>query len=435
MTTILTRHRSLSAVAVLLFALSARADDDDDRGRSNWFSAWTISIGHRMGPTFTGANFAPEVSGSTLRMVVRPTISGEAVRVKIENTQATTAVVFSGAFIGQLGSGAALVPRTNRRLTFGGKAGLTLAAGASAYSDPVRFRVEAFQRLAVSLDVVSASEVSGHQLGLATNYMAKGAVGASTSGDGFAPVPQNNGNYPFYYVAAVDVESSKASGTIVALGDSITDGRCSTRDPATGNVPADQYNRWTDVLSARLHALYGDRAPAVANEGIAGNRVVLAGGNGPAAVLRLDNDVLDRAGIRAVIFYEGTNDITGNATTAQLIAGLQEVTDRVHAKGIPIYGGTVVPRGRPAPMTGWTGSMEKVKLEVNHWMHTQANFDGIVEFGAVLAGPIVVGSDGTPGESLWDAWNCFDYTHPNKFGLEAMGNLIDLSLFRNPSAW
>src|SRR3989441_9854546 len=88
---------------------------------------------------------------------------------------------------------------------------------------------------------------------------------------------------------------------------------------------------------------------------------------------------------RAVIFYEGTNDITGNATFEQLKAGLQQVIDRVHAKGVAIYGGTVVPRGRPAPMTGWTGSMEAVKLATNHWIHTEANFDGIVEFGALLA--------------------------------------------------
>jgi lysophospholipase L1-like esterase len=172
--------------------------------------------------------------------------------------------------------------------------------------------------------------------------------------------------------------------------------------------------------------VYGDRAPAVANEGIAGNRVVIPNGNGPAAVLRLDNDVLERAGISSVIFYEGTNDITGNATTAQLIAGMQNIIDRVHAKGIPIYAGTVVPRGRPAPLTGWTGPMDKVKLEVNHWIHTEANFDGIIEFGALLAGPIVVGVDGSASESLWDSWNCFDYTHPNKAGYQAMGNLIDL---------
>jgi lysophospholipase L1-like esterase len=425
----LARHLfAILAIAVVSSTLPARADNEnDDQGQSKWFSAWTTSIGHRMLSTLApgNANYAPDVSKSTLRMIVRPTISGKAVRVKIENTQAQTTVVFSGAFIGRLGTGAAIDGK-NYRLTFGGKSSLTLAAGASAYSDPVKLGVDAFQRLAVSLDVLSAVEVSGHQLGLATNYIAPGAVGAGTSGAGFSPVPQNNGNYPSYYVAAVDVQSSKASGTIVALGDSITDGRCSTRDPVTGDIPADQYNRWTDVLATRLHALYGDRAPAVANEGIAGNRVVLPGGNGPAAVLRLDNDVLDRAGIRAVIFYEGTNDITGNATAAQLIAGMQQVIDRVHAKGLPIFGGTVVPRGRPAPMTGWTGSMEAVKLEVNHWMHTQANFDGIIEFGAVLAGPIVVGSDGAAAESLWNSWNCFDYTHPNKYGYDAMGNLIDL---------
>ena len=429
---ILPRIGLLVAIAVLTLASPSRAREDERGEGGRWFTAWSTSIGHRMLSTLTpgNANYAPDVSNSTLRMVVRPTIAGDAVRVRIENTQALTAVTFSGAFVGELASGAALVPGTNRRLTFAGSRGLTLTAGASAWSDPVRFKVEAFRRLAVSLDVVSAVEVSGHQLGLATNYIGSAGSGASASGDGFAPVPANNGNYPFYYVAALDVQSESASGTVVLLGDSITDGRCSTRDPATGNIPADQYNRWGDVLATRLQALYGRRAPAVSIEAIAGNRVVLPGGNGPAAVLRLQNDVLDRANLRAVIFYEGTNDITGNATTEQLKAGLQEVIDRVHAKGVPIYGAPVVARGRPAPMTGWTGPMEKVKLEINHWMHTEANFDGIVEFGAMVEGPIVIGSDGAAASSLWAAWNCFDYTHPNKFGLAEMGKMIDLDLFK-----
>ena len=146
-------------------------------------------------------------------------------------------------------------------------------------------------------------------------------------------------------------------------------------------------------------------------------------------MLRLDNDVLDRAGVKWVLFYEGTNDITGGATTAQLIEGAQNIIDRVHARGLPIYVATVVPRGRPAPMTGWTGPMEEGETRVQPLADTQANIDGIIEFSALLAGPIVVGADGSPAESLWDAWNCFDYTHPNKFGLEEMGKLIDLSLF------
>ncbi len=304
--------RVFIAATFAVFTVCAHADNKPD---NNWFSAWTISIGHRMGPAFTGANFAPDVSNSALRMVVRPTIAGKKVRVKLENTMATTPVVFTGAYIGKLGDGAAIDGR-NHPLTFGGRPGLTLAAGASAFSDPIKMDVEAFERLAVSLEVKSAVEVSGHQLALATNYIGVSGTASGTSAAGFSPVPQNAGNYPIYYVAAVDVQSSKAPGTIVALGDSITDGRCSTRDPATGNIPADEYNRWTDVLSYRLQAAFGDRAPAVANQGIAGNRVVLPGGNGPAAVLRLDNDVLDRAGVKWVLFYEGTNDITGGATTA-----------------------------------------------------------------------------------------------------------------------
>lgn len=420
----------LPVVVVLSLSSIARAHDRDDHDRGQWFTAWSQSIGHRMGPAFTGANFAPDVSHTALRMIVRPSISGDSIRVRIENTQAQTPVTFSSAYIGELGSGAALVPGTNRRLTFGGGHQLTLAAGESAWSDPVRFDVDAFHRLAVSLDVASAVEISGHQLGLTTNYIGTYGSASSASGSGFSPVPDNAGNYPFYFVAAIDVRSESASGTVVLLGDSITDGRCSTRDPVTGVIPADIYNRWGDTLAARLVARYGRRAPAVAIESIAGNRVVLPNGNGPAAVLRLDNDVLQRAGLSAVIFFEGTNDITGGATTAQLIAGVQEVIDRVHARGVPIYLATVIARGRPAPMTGWNAGFEQVKLEFNHWLHAEANIDGIVEFGALIAGPIVIETDGLPAESMWPDWACFDFTHPNKFGYPFMGSLVDLDLFK-----
>ncbi len=434
MKTILERHRILCVLAILLFAgaATAREDDDDDGGPSKVFSAWTISIGARMGPAFGGANFAPDLTGKTVRMIVRPTISGKALRVKIENTQAATPVTFLRAFIGELGAGAALVPGTNRQLTFGGKAGLTLAAGGqagdSAFSDLVSFRVDAFTRLAVSLEVATASEVSGHQLGLATNYMATGAVGSNTSGAGFTPVPANAGNFPVYWVAAVDVASSHSSGTIVTFGDSITDGRCSTQDSA-GVIHPDQYNRWPDVLAARVHALMGKRAPAVANEGIAGNRIV-SGGNGPPALTRVGRDVLDRAGLRWVLFFEGTNDITGGASAATVIAGTQAIIDAVHAKGIPIIGVSVVPRGRAATLGGWNSGFEAQRLAVNHWMHTQANFDALVEFGALLQGPIIADTPANVAESLHPDFNCGDFTHPNTAGYQAMGGFIDLELFK-----
>ena len=121
----------LSALAFLLFTVAAHAVSDN-QGSSKWFSAWTISIGHRMLSTLPpgNANYAPDLTGQTIRMIVRPSIAGDAVRVRIENTQATTPVTFSGAFIGRVASGAGVVAGTNVRLTFNGRPGLTLAAGA-----------------------------------------------------------------------------------------------------------------------------------------------------------------------------------------------------------------------------------------------------------------------------------------------------------------
>jgi lysophospholipase L1-like esterase len=411
--------------ATLLLALLA-ASAGYARGGDRWFSAWTVSHGARQVPA------GVPLSGSSFRMIVRPTISGEHVRVKLENTLGTAPVTFSSAYVGVLGSGAALVPGSNVRLTFAGSPSLTLAPGAGAYSDPVSFKATAFQRLAVSLDVASASDVSAHALGLVTNYWASGAHAASAAADGFAPVPDGGGNFPVYWVAAVDVESPSTTGTIVAFGDSITDGRCSTRD-AAGVDHADQYLRWVDVLAQRISALPKNQVKAVVDEGIAGNRI--RGGGSPAALDRLDRDVLDRAGISHVIFFEGTNDITGGALAPQIIADTQTIIDRVHAAGIPIIGVTVMPRGRPAPLTGWTGSMEAQRLALNHWMHTDANFDGTIEFGALTQGPIVTGTDGVAAESIWPQWNCGDYTHPNTAGYDAMGNAIDLGLFQNPAAF
>src|SRR5262249_36745977 len=198
-------------VAVLLVAGASLAHERDGR----WHSAWTVSHGARQVPA------GVTLSGSSFRMIVRPTISGEEVRVKLENTMGQAPVTFSAAYIGVLDAGAALVPRSNRQLTFGGSSSVTIAPGpgltngpdTGVYSDPVHFKVKAFQRLAVSLEVASASDVSAHALGLVTNYVAPGGHAAGTSGDGFVAIPDNGGNFPFYWVASIDVKA-EATGTI-----------------------------------------------------------------------------------------------------------------------------------------------------------------------------------------------------------------------------
>ena len=188
----------LAAGALVLLAGAAGAHA---RGGEEWFSAWSVSHGLRL--------TTPAVSGTTVRMIVRPTISGNQLRVKLENTMGMSPVAFSAAYVGVRGEGAAVLAGSNRQLSFGSSPGLTLAAGAGAYSDPIKFHVQAFRELAVSLEVVSAADISAHQVGLTTNYIAAGARAASASADGFAPVPEfapaNSGNLPFYWVATVDV--------------------------------------------------------------------------------------------------------------------------------------------------------------------------------------------------------------------------------------
>lgn len=406
-------------VAWLLPAADAIAQG----GGPRWFSAWTVA--HNLRQT------SPSLGDSTVRMIVRPTISGGSVRIKLENTVGQSRVTFSGAFIGVSDSGASVVPGTNTKLTFNSGTSLTLEPGAGAWSDPATFDVRAFQRFAVSLNVASASDISTHTLGLATNYHAPGSRAAEFSGSGFTPVPSiapgtTVDAFPFYWLAAVDVMSASAAGTVVPFGDSITDGRCSTTE--NGVVLPDRYQRWTDVLAARLGSLPANEVRAIANEAIAGNRIV-SGGNGPPGLERLDRDVLERAGATHVIFFEGTNDIAGGATAAQVIAATQQIIDRVHAKGLSIIGATIVPRGRPESQTGWTPDMEVQRVDVNRWIRAQANFDAVIDFDQLLkGGPVYAGS-----ESLKPEFNC-DYTHPNAAGYKAMGEFIDLGLFKSIGA-
>ncbi len=387
-----------------------------------WFSAWTVS--HNVRETI------PALGDRTVRMIVRPTISGSSVRVKFENTLGQSPVAFAGAFVGVLDSGAAVVSGTNTRLTFDGASSLNLAPGQGAWSDAVAFDVKAFQLLAVSLDVASASDISTHTLGLVTNYYARGGLAAESSGSAFTPVPRMAGGtmvdaFPVYWVAAVDVLSASARGTIVAFGDSITDGRCSTTE--NGVVVPDKYQRWTDVLAARLAAQAPGEAKAITNAAIAGNRIVAGGGNGPTALQRIERDVLEHAGTSHVIFFEGTNDIAGGATAAEVMAATEQIIERVRAKGLSIIGVTIVPRGRPPSTTGWTPAMEEHRLAVNMWIRTKAKFDPVIDFDQLLkGGPVYAGS-----ESMKPELNC-DYTHPNAAGYRLMGEFVDLGLFKSP---
>ena len=407
-----------------LFAQSPRSGDGGPVPRNaeregGWFSAWAAA--HNVGLGVQG------LSGGSVRLIVRPTLSGQALRVKLTNIRGNAPAVFSAAYVGVAGAGASVIAGTIRTLTFAGVPNLTLAPDASAWSDPLPFEVKAFQRLAVSLDVVSASDVSMDTLSLVMNYRAAGAHAADTSAAAFTPIPANAPDstaqeYPTYWLAAVDVQSRTAAGTIVAVGDSWIDGRCSTTD--NGVVKPDLYQRWIDVLAARLAAESPNQSRAVVNAGIAGNRIVPGGGNGPPTLQRLDRDVLERAGATHVIFLQGMNDIGGGASAAQVTAAMQQVIDRVHARGLAIVGGTLFALARP-DRARWTAPYDTVRQDVNTWIRTRANFDGVIDFDRLMsAGPLY---DGIPG--LKPEFACSDDVHPNPAAYRAMGEFVDLTLF------
>jgi lysophospholipase L1-like esterase len=214
-------------------------------------------------------------------------------------------------------------------------------------------------------------------------------------------------------------------GAVVALGDSITDGASSRPD---------KNERWTDVLARRLLASHTEIA--VLNAGIAGNRVLTTSPCwGQNALARLGRDVLAQAGIEAVILFEGTNDIGQPDTRAmennpclsrtqvtadEIIAGYKQIIARTHARGLKIFGATILPyQGFGA----WTAAGEAKRVAVNQWIRTSGASDGVIDFDAALRDPA------TPAR-MAPQYDSGDHLHPGPAGHEAMGNAVDLALFR-----
>jgi len=381
-----------------------------------WVTAWGTS------PSGLGTD---AVSNTTVRMIARVTVSGEAVRIRVDNTFGTSPLVIGKAFVGHRIQGAAVAAGSNRPISFNKSATVTIPAGGSVTSDRVAMNVFAQQDLAVSLHVpgngVRPSQHGGAQV---TSYLAANGAGDMAAEENAKPFTGTTTS--MFWLKAIDVSSSFATGSIVAFGDSITDGTCST---------VDAHDRWEDLLAVRL-ALDADGRgntgahESVVNEGIGGNTITRENlqppPDSPPGLERFERDVLTHSGVTHVILFMGTNDIRRGAPAAQVIAGMQELARRAKARGLKTIGVTIIPRHNRPPEpnnTGWDQAKTQIRHEVNQWIRTKGPFDGLIDFDKVVQDPNNV-------DLILPAFNCGDGIHPSPRGYYEMGRSVRLRLFQ-----
>lgn len=373
-----------------------------------WVDSWGASF---LSTTVNGAVKAvPTINNQTFRLNAFTKLGGTQVRVKVTNKFATNSLTIGAAHVALRSSNNSIQSATDRALKFAGQSGITLAAGAEAWSDPVTLTVPQHVTVAVSLYIPrSFKATTYHATGLHTSYLSRsGNFTASTT---LPLATSSNTTTEVLMVSGIQVWAPTTAKVAVALGDSITDGACATNN---GN------DTWPDVLSNRLPSLASGSPFSVINMGIGSNRLVSADLAGPSGVHRFTDDVLARPNVRYVIVMEGINDISyEHATAPTLTDAYASLIAQAHAAGLQIYGATLLPIGNS---TKYTAANESTRQAVNAWIRAPGHFDAVLDYEAVVkdaaTNPLRIKSNLT----------C-DYVHPNAAGYAAMGNSIPLSLF------
>ncbi|GHI02558.1 SGNH hydrolase [Streptomyces cellostaticus] len=360
-----------------------------------WTGSWETA------PSGTAA----ALPGAAVRNVVHLSVGGTAVRIRLSNRLGTTPLYLGAVTVAlRRAAGPDAVPGTLHTATFSGAPTATVPPGQDLLTDPVPLPVPAAADLLVTvLTPVDSGPATYHRTALQTSFVARAGTGHAADEDGSAYTTAISS---WYYVTGVDVLGS-AAGSIVAFGDSLTDG--------TGSTP-DTNRRWPDRLAERLS---GDRL-GVLNAGIAGNRL-LRDGAGPSALARLDADALDRAGVRVLIVLEGINDIKGTPEAtdpAAFATAYRALVAGAHARGIRVVGVTLTPYGgHPA----YTLAREAVRQQVNAFIRTGGAFDAVADADAAVRDPAAP-------ERILPGYDPGDHLHFNDTGMRAVADAVARAL-------
>lgn len=355
---------------------------------------------------------APGLAQNTLRQIIKVSIGGQRIKLRLSNLFSDQATVLKSVSVANVIEAPVVDAKTQKILSFNGSSQVLLQPNEEVYSDAFDFELKSGQLLAITIHYGEvSSKITGHPGSRTTSYILEGDHLNDASFAGAVKTDH------WYSIMGVDVNAVKNETNVVCLGNSIIDGRGSGTN---------KQNRWTDILAARLSANESTANIGVLNLGIGGNCVV-RGGLGPTALNRFDRDVLSQKGTKWLIILEGINDIGGikkaedaSNTAQEIIDGYKTMIDKAHAKGIKVFGGTILPFEKSfydAPYK------QQARDIVNEWIRTKGNFDAVIDFDKEMA-------SGIGSKTILSDMHDGDFLHPNEKGYQRMGEVIDLNLFK-----
>ena len=368
----------------------------------NWVGTWATA------PQTVVRSFMPYnncMTNRSVRQVVKVSIGGDVIRLKLSNIYSMQPVEIRSIYIAHAKDSSDIDAKTAQYFKFGNSYKTVIPAGKQIVSDALKFNLRNLERVAITINYTSAPEIPTVHMGSrTTSYIMKGVTNAHSN---FAKAFREN---HWYNISGIDVYTmSNNMSAIAIIGNSITDGKCSTDNAQ---------NRWPDVMSEMLQLKHKITNQGVLNLGIGNNRVTVPGGFGALAKERFDRDILMQSGVKKVVIFEGVNDIgaarSGSSETVarQIIESIQGMVKKAKARKMKVYLGTITPfKGAGY----YTHFHEAARLYVNDWIRSQAkNVDGILDFAKLLQDP-------NDDRRMKREYASNDWLHPNPTGYKAMG--------------
>ena len=368
----------------------------------NWVGTWATA------PQTVVKSFMPYnncMTNRSVRQVVKVSIGGDVIRLKLSNIYSMQPVEIRSIYIAHAKDSSDIDAKTAQYFKFGNSYKTVIPAGKQIVSNALKFKLRNLERVAITINYTSAPEIPTVHMGSrTTSYIMKGVTNAHSN---FAKAFREN---HWYNISGIDVYTiSNNMSAIAIIGNSITDGKCSTDNAQ---------NRWPDVMSEMLQLKHKITNQGVLNLGIGNNRVTVPGGFGALAKERYDRDILMQSGVKKVVIFEGVNDIgaarSGSSETVarQIIESIQGMVKKAKARKMKVYLGTITPfKGAGY----YTHFHEAARLYVNDWIRSQAkNVDGILDFAKLLQDP-------NDDRRMKREYASNDWLHPNPTGYKAMG--------------